>query len=152
MTTLGNLTNLPRVGDIQSINISNLYHENCTSGLGKKTINKTALSEEALNKSLSRLADPTSHSLGAYCYRKTKGTMAPSARSSSAGDKTSRTKLVSPPSTARSSTVQPDWKPPVGRTQSWNDQDLRHEYHSRLTSVEKERETGFTESGNHDKK
>ncbi|EEP81516.1 predicted protein [Uncinocarpus reesii 1704] len=46
-----------------------------------------------------------------------------------------------------------DWKPPsYGRSQSWNEQDLRHQMQQRFTGMEKGREAGFTEMNGHGKK
>ncbi|KAG5289203.1 hypothetical protein I7I48_08468 [Histoplasma ohiense] len=42
------------------------------------------------------------------------------------------------PSTSR-------WQPKVNRTQSLNEQDMKHQLQQRLTGLEKDRESGFTE-------
>ncbi|PGH05784.1 hypothetical protein GX51_02755 [Blastomyces parvus] len=43
------------------------------------------------------------------------------------------------PSTSR-------WQPKLNRTQSCNEQDMKHQMQQRLTGLEKGRESGFTES------
>ncbi|PGH36698.1 hypothetical protein GX50_00358 [[Emmonsia] crescens] len=37
------------------------------------------------------------------------------------------------------------WQPKLDRTQSWNEQDMKHRFQQRLTGLEKGRESGFTE-------
>ncbi|KLJ12268.1 hypothetical protein EMPG_12671 [Blastomyces silverae] len=49
-----------------------------------------------------------------------------------------------PPSATSPGTSQ--WQPKINRTQSWNEQDMKHQLQQRLTGLEKARESGFTES------
>lgn len=38
------------------------------------------------------------------------------------------------------------WTPKMGRRQSWSQEDQKHQQQERLLNVEKERESGFTET------
>jgi len=50
---------------------------------------------------------------------------------------------TSSPSTTAATKVE--WEPSLSRRHSWNDQDMRHELHRRLTGLEPDRKSGFTE-------
>ncbi|PGG95613.1 hypothetical protein AJ79_09949 [Helicocarpus griseus UAMH5409] len=44
-----------------------------------------------------------------------------------------------------SPTATTQWHPQLNRTQSWSEQDMKHQLQQRLMGLEKEKESGFTE-------